>query len=92
MTKAELVKIVAGKTNHTQKDVEAVLNCGFETIKEVVKNKDTYNHKGFGSFESKTREARKGRNPQTGKEIDIPETIGVKFKASKLFKDELNGK
>ena len=47
---------------------------------------------GFGTFEPRTRSARKGRNPKTGEEIDIKASVGAGFSAAKGFKDKLNGR
>ena len=77
--KAELVDRVAKKTQLTKKDVSATVEALFETIQEALKAGEKVQVIGFGNFEVRERAARKGRNPQTGKEI--------KIKASKALKD-----
>jgi DNA-binding protein HU-beta len=79
MTKAELVATIAGKTEQTQKVVGEVIAEFCKTVKTA----DKVTLVGFGTFAIKTRAARKGRNPQTGVEIDIPAKTGLTFKASK---------
>ena len=82
MNKGELVKEMAVKSGLTQKDVQKVLDSFFDTIIETVKKGDKVQLVGIGSFEAKHREARKGRNPQTKKEMLIPAKNVVKFKVS----------
>ena len=89
MNKSELVtkiheNIKAGDFTKTQ--IESVLNETLSIIKKAVK-KDNVTLIGFGTFSSTKRKARKGRNPQTGKEIKIPARTVPKFKAGKDFKD-----
>ncbi|HHV71539.1 MAG TPA: HU family DNA-binding protein [Clostridia bacterium] len=90
MNKGELVKEMAVKSGLTQKDVQKVLDSFFDTIIETVKKGDKVQLVGIGSFEAKHREARKGRNPQTGEEIEIPARTDLVFKPGKQLKDALN--
>lgn len=69
--KAELIERVAGKTNLTKKDVTASVDALFEVIQEALKDGEKVQVIGFGNFEVRDRAARKGRNPQTGEEIQI---------------------
>ena len=85
--KAELVDRVAKKTQLTKKDVSATVEALFETIQEALKAGEKVQVIGFGNFEVRERAARKGRNPQTGKEIDIPASKVPAFKAGKALKD-----
>ncbi|MBO8127780.1 MAG: HU family DNA-binding protein [Peptococcaceae bacterium] len=87
MNKAELVSAVAEKTNLTKKDVEKALAGLLETISEVLQKGDKVQIVGFGTFESRERAARKGRNPQTGEEITIAATRVPVFKAGKVLRD-----
>ena len=85
--KAELVEKVAAKTNLTKKDVTANVEALFETIQETLSKGEKVQLIGFGTFEVRERAARKGRNPQTGKEIKIAASKVPGFKAGKALKD-----
>ncbi len=85
--KAELVDRVAKKTQLTKKDVSATVEAVFETIQEALKAGEKVQVIGFGTFEVRERAARKGRNPQTGKEIKIKASKVPAFKAGKALKD-----
>ena len=89
MNKTELVGQVAAKTGMTKKDVEKVVNAFFDTVEGALKADDKVQLIGFGTFEVRARQARKGRNPQTGEEINIPATKVPAFKAGKALKDAL---
>lgn len=89
MNKTELVGQVAAKTGMTKKDIEKVVNAFFDTVEGALQAGDKVQLIGFGTFEARDRQARKGRNPQTGEEIDIPETRVPAFKAGKALKDAL---
>ena len=86
MNKAELVSEVA-KVVCTKKEAQAAVDCVFSTITETLKKKETVTLIGFGTFKVNRREARKGRNPQTGEEIDIKAKNVPKFVAGKALKD-----
>lgn len=90
MNKTELVASVAEKAGMTKKDAEKAVNALFESIEEVLAKSDKVQLIGFGTFETRERAARKGRNPQTGKEIDIPASKTPVFKAGKGLKDAIN--
>jgi len=90
LNKTELVASVAEKAGITKKDAEKVINAVFSSIEEALANEDKVQIIGFGTFEVKTREERKGRNPQTGKEITIPASKSPVFKAGKGLKDVVN--
>ena len=85
--KAELVDRVAKKTQLPKKDVSATVEALFETIQEALKAGEKVQVIGFGNFEVRERAARKGRNPQTGKEIKIKASKVPAFKAGKALKD-----
>ncbi|MDD4172433.1 MAG: HU family DNA-binding protein [Syntrophomonas sp.] len=90
MNKTELISEVAGKAEITKKDAEKVINAFFTTIEETLKSGDKIQLIGFGTFEVRSRQARKGRNPQTGAEIDIPAARVPAFKPGKVLKDALD--
>jgi DNA-binding protein HU-beta len=89
MNKQELIDKVAKKSGLTKKDTQAVIEATVEAIMEAVKKGDKVALVGFGSFSQIKRAARKGRNPQTGKEITIAARKSPKFTAGKVFKDKV---
>ena len=90
MNKAELIATVADKTGASKAQVEKVMGALVETIIAEVKAGNDISLTGLGTFSLAERAARKGRNPQTGEPIDIPESRSMKFKAGKPVKDALN--
>ena len=91
MNKTELIAAVAAKANLTRKDAGIALDAVIGSITDALKANDKVQLIGFGTFEVKERAARKGRNPQTGKEIEIPAAKNPVFKAGKALKDAVNG-
>ena len=87
MNKTELVEVVAKKMGTTKKEAEAAGSAFTETVKEDLAEGKKVQLVGFGNFEVRERAARKGRNPQTGEEIDIPATKVPAFKPGKGFKE-----
>lgn len=86
MNKVELVAAVAAKTDLSQKDVAKTLAAILDEIKDALKKGDKVQLVGFGSFEVRDRNARKGRNPRTGEEITIEASKSPAFKAGADFK------
>ena len=87
MNKAELVAAVADKTGLSKKDSEKAVNAAFDAISAELVEGGKVQLVGFGSFETKTRNARVGRNPRTKEEIEIPASRVPAFKAGKALKD-----
>ena len=87
MNKTELIAEVANKVGLSRKDAEKALGAVVETITEAVVKGDKVQLVGFGSFETKQREALTGRNPKTKETIEIPATRVPVFKAGKALKD-----
>lgn len=85
--KADLVDKVADKTGLTKKDSNAAVEAVFDSIQEFLAEEEKVQLIGFGTFEVRERAARKGRNPQTGDEIQIPATKVPAFKAGKNLKE-----
>ena len=90
MNKTELVAKVAEKADMTKKDAEKAINAVFSSIEEALINSDKVQVIGFGTFEVREREERKGRNPKSGAEITIPASKSPAFKAGKGLKDAVN--
>lgn len=89
MNKTDLVNQVATKTGMTKKDADKAINAFFESVEGALKAGDKVQLIGFGTFEVRDRQERKGRNPQTGEEITIAATKVPAFKAGKALKDSV---
>jgi len=90
MTKAEFVKILKEKAGlATLAQAEAAYGSIFGIIKTALKAGDVVSIAGFGSFKPVQRKARKGRNPRTGKEMQIPASKTAKFTPGKALKESL---
>lgn len=87
MNKSELVAAIAAKAKMTKKDAEKALNAFVDGVQAALVKGQKVQLVGFGSFEVRTRKARKGRNPQTRAVINIPATKAPVFKAGKALKD-----
>jgi DNA-binding protein HU-beta len=87
MNKTELVNAVAEKSDLSKKDAALAVDSVFEVITDSLRNGDKVQLIGFGNFEVRERAARKGRNPQTGAEIEIPASKVPAFKPGKALKD-----
>ncbi len=87
MNKTELIAKMAEKAELSKKDAEKALNAFVESVTEGLKKGEKVVLVGFGSFETKKRAARKGKNPQTGAVIDIPAATVPSFKVGKGLKE-----
>ncbi|NIK12309.1 HU family DNA-binding protein [Alkalibacillus sp. S2W] len=87
MNKTDLVNAVADQADLSKKDASKAVDSVFEAITASLKKSEKVQLIGFGNFEVRERSARKGRNPQTGKEIDIPASKVPAFKPGKALKD-----
>ncbi|ACX62354.1 HU family DNA-binding protein [Paenibacillus sp. FSL W8-0187] len=87
MNKTDLINNISGKSGLTKKDVENVLNGFLGEITEALANGDKVQLIGFGTFETRKRAGRTGRNPQTGNTIEIPESNVPAFKAGNKLKE-----
>ncbi|MCU6710018.1 HU family DNA-binding protein [Paenibacillus sp. J5C_2022] len=87
MNKADLIAKVTELTELPKKDATKAVDAVFEAISEALQNGDKVQLVGFGNFEVRERQARKGRNPQTGEEIDIAASKMPAFKPGKSLKD-----
>jgi DNA-binding protein HU-beta len=90
MNKKELVDYISDSAGITKIQADKALQGTLEGITKSLKEKEGVTLIGFGTFSPVDREARKGRNPQTGKPIDIPAKTVVKFKVGKTLGDEVN--
>lgn len=90
LNKTELINKVAEVTQMTKKDAGQAVDAIFNAITDALAAGEKVQLIGFGNFEVRDRAARKGRNPQTGEEIEIPATKVPAFKAGKQLKEEVN--
>ena len=90
MNKAELVAKMAEKSGMTKKDTEVALNSFMASVEEALVAGEKVQLVGFGTFETRERAAREGRNPQTGETMKIAASKAPKFKAGKALKDAVN--
>ncbi len=90
MNKTELIAAAAESTGLTKKDTEKVLNAAIDAITAALVHGDKVQVSGFGVFEVKERQARVGRNPQTGDSMNIAASRVPSFKAGKALKDSVN--
>ena len=89
MNKAELIDAVASKAGLTKADAKKALDAYIDATSKALKKGDRVALVGFGSFSVSKRAARKGRNPQSGKEIKIPAKKVVRFKPGKELSDKV---
>lgn len=89
MNKAELVAAVAEKAEVSKKDAEKMVGAFISTVTDELKKGEKVALIGFGTFETRQRAAREGKNPQTGAAIKIPASVVPAFKAGKALKDAI---
>ncbi|WP_409253962.1 HU family DNA-binding protein [Bacillus sp. SCS-153A] len=90
MNKTELINAVAESAELSKKDAENAVKAVLQNIEDTLAKGDKVQLIGFGNFEVRERSARKGRNPQTGEEMEIPATKQPAFKPGKALKDSVN--
>jgi integration host factor subunit beta len=90
MTKAELIEEVARVVEVTRKDSEVIVDAIFESVVRALRNGDKIEIRGFGSFRTRQRQPRIGRNPKTGARVEVPSKRIPYFKPSKELKDLVN--
>lgn len=89
MNKTELVAKVAELADLSKKDAQKAVEAVFEAITDALKSGDRVQLMGFGNFEIRERSARKGRNPQTGEEIEIAASKVPAFKPGKALRESV---
>jgi DNA-binding protein HU-beta len=90
MRKKELIEALAEQTNLTARQAEGAFKAIFQLIQQAMIQEGKVTVPDFGSFSTKVRAQRKGRNPATGKEITLPETTVAVFKPSIQLKNAIN--
>jgi len=87
MTKADLVEIIFEKVGLSKKEAQDIIEIIFDTIKNSFVEGESVKIPGFGTFNVRKKAARRGRNPQTGEELEITPRRVLTFKASNQLKD-----
>ena len=90
MTKGDIVDKVCEQLSYTKNDAFEMVELTLEVLKEAIEKEGHVKISGFGSFITKQKRARKGRNPQTGDEITITPRKILTFKASPVLKQKIN--
>ncbi|EDL65838.1 HU family DNA-binding protein [Bacillus sp. SG-1] len=90
MNKTDLINAVAESAELSKKDAENAVKAVLQNIEDTLAKGEKVQLIGFGNFEVRERSARKGRNPQTGEEMEIPATKQPAFKPGKALKDSVN--
>ena len=90
MTKLDIVQNVTDKLGLSKRDSSRIVESVFEIMKEQLSKGDTVKISGFGNFVVRSKNARRGRNPQTGSEIEISARRVLTFKSSPIFRKTLN--
>ena len=90
MTKADLIEEVSRVVEMTRKDSEVIVEAIFDSVVRALRGGDKIEIRGFGSFRTRERQARIGRNPKTGERVDVPSKRIPFFKPSKELKDLVN--
>lgn len=90
MNKGELIEAISVKAEISKKDASKALEAICDSISETLTQGDKISLIGFGTFETRQRASRKGRNPQTGQEVIIPAKKAPVFKASRTLKEAVN--
>ena len=91
MTKSQLIEAVAVKCNLKKKQASEIVDCVFDTVGEALLQEEKVQISGFGTFETRKRAARIGRDPQTGAPLSIPPFQSAAFSQSQNLKNKLNG-
>jgi integration host factor subunit beta len=90
MTKADLIEEVSRVVEMTRKEAEVIVEAIFDSVVRSLRGGDKIEIRGFGSFRTRQRQARVGRNPKTGARVDVPAKKIPYFKPSKELKDIVN--
>ena len=90
MTKAELIEEVSRVVEMTRKDSEVIVEAILDSVVKALRTGDKIEIRGFGSFRTRQRQPRVGRNPKTGARVDVPAKRIPYFKPSKELKDLVN--
>ena len=90
MTKVDIIENIYEKVGFSKKEVSKIVESVFDIIKETLQTEDKIKISGFGNFVIRNKRARRGRNPQTGSDIEISPRRILTFKPSQVLKGGLN--
>jgi integration host factor subunit alpha len=90
MTKADIIETIYEKVGLSKKESSHIIEQIFEIIRSAMENGEKVKISGFGNFNIRSKKLRRGRNPQTGEEIEISARSVLTFKASPVLKKVLN--
>lgn len=89
MTKADIVRVLADEVGLTRREATQVLTTVLNGVVEAINRGEKVELRGFGSFRTRRRQARRGRNPRTGSEVQVPAKIVPYFKPGKQLRESL---
>ena len=92
MTKADIIKVLADQVGLTRREAAAVLSVVLDGVVEAIREGEKVELRGFGSFRTRKRQARAGRNPRTGAQVNVPPKVVPYFKPGKQLRETLGGK
>ena len=92
MTKADIVKLLADQVGLTRREAADALAVVLDGVIEAIKEGEKVELRGFGSFRTRKRLARQGRNPRTGAQVKVPPKVVPYFKPGKQLREILGGK
>lgn len=90
MTKSELIEEVAERIDVPKNRASAIVNAVFDSMKQALVSDERIELRGFGSFSIRNYDARVGRNPRTGEEVQVPPKKSVHFKVGKELKHRVD--
>lgn len=91
MTKADMIDAIYEKVGLSKKEASQIVETTFELMRTALENDEKVKISGFGNFNVRSKKNRRGRNPQTGDEIEISARNVLTFKASPVLKKLMNG-
>ncbi len=91
MTKADIVKILADEVGLTRREAADALTVVLDGVVEAIRDGEKVELRGFGSFRTRRRQGRQGRNPRTGAEVTVPPKVVPYFKPGKQLRETLGG-
>jgi len=90
MTKADIIENTYDKVGISKKETSTIVQSVFDIMKETLESGENIKISGFGNFTVRQKKKRRGRNPQTGEEIEITARKVITFKTSNILKDMIN--
>ncbi|MBI4917875.1 MAG: integration host factor subunit beta [Acidobacteria bacterium] len=92
MTKADIVKLLADQVGLTRREAADALAVVLDGVIQAIQDGEKVELRGFGSFRTRKRQARQGRNPRTGAQVKVPPKVVPYFKPGKQLREILGGK